>query len=46
MMDDDLKELLIKIKTEREKDGYVVKHKSSNKYTLDEIVARIIKSHT
>ena len=46
IIDEDLKDLLFKIKEKREKDGYKVKHKSTNKFTLEEVVAKMIKSHT
>lgn len=42
----DLNELIIKIKNKRKEDGYTVECKASNKHTLDEIVANMIKSHT
>lgn len=44
-MDDDLLQLINKIKAKRKEDGYIVEYKSSNKNTLEEIIANIIKTH-
>ncbi len=45
-LDEDFKKLIDKIKNKRKEDGYTVECKASNKHTLDEIVANMIKSHT
>lgn len=44
-MNEDLIRLIKKIKAKRKQDGYTVMHKSSNKYSLEEATARMIKSH-
>jgi sulfatase maturation enzyme AslB (radical SAM superfamily) len=45
-MNEELKKRIIEFKEKRKKDGYKIENASSNKYTLEEAIVRMIKSHT
>jgi len=44
-INEELLNYILKIKEKRKKDGYIVEHESINKYSLEEAMTRIIKSH-